>query len=65
MNMAKISIETLQREQRAALRRVETSLAALKNQTGEYAEQHRTLIACRQEICAVIDRHTASFQPQQ
>jgi hypothetical protein len=39
---------------------VQKSLAALKNQDGQYARDHRDIIAMRREMQEVIDRHIAA-----
>lgn len=51
------TVKTIRAENGRRLREAKQSLAALKNQTGWYAADHRKLIALRLEIDTVIERH--------
>jgi hypothetical protein len=44
-------------DNKARIGRVEASLASLKNQTGQFARDHRMLIEFYREIDGVIARH--------
>lgn len=46
-------------DNKTRITRTEKSLASLKNQTGDFAREHRMLIALFEEIGAVLEKHVA------
>ena len=54
-NMAKISIKDRRNEMVSAISSLNRSLGILKNQTGEYAKQHRVLIETYSKVVDVYD----------
>lgn len=52
------SLKSIRGDNMRKLHEVEKSLVSLKNKDGWYAEDHRKVIALRQEIAEVINRHS-------
>lgn len=59
MGVWEATIKAIRAENSKRIHEVERSLASLKNQTGEYANDHRRVIAVRREMAMVIERHIA------